>query len=239
MDMLLSINNDCWSLNNCKSLWVLEMGTTERKERERQKRRQDIIDAACKVLSEKGFANATVDDVSNRVELAKGTIYLYFKTKEELFMSVFIKGLDNLLDKYRKTAVLGIEPDEMLDRLALSFYRYYKEDINYIKTSAYLLQEDIMNKIPVELSNEINRKAGMALKILADVIQRGIDNGDFIDVNPSQVARVLWGMSVGIAQTTAMRVHLDVPEDEVKDLLVSGFNMVKKGLMRSQDMRIL
>ena len=60
MDMLLSINNDCWSLNNCKSLWVLEMGTTERKERERQKRRQDIIDAACKVLSEKGFANATV-----------------------------------------------------------------------------------------------------------------------------------------------------------------------------------
>ncbi|MBI4621407.1 MAG: TetR/AcrR family transcriptional regulator [Desulfobacterales bacterium] len=210
------------------------MGVIERKEREKQKRRQDIVDAACEVLSEKGFAVATVDDVSERVELAKGTIYLYFKTKEDLFMSVFIKGLDNLLDKYRETADLDLKPAEMLDRLALSFYRYYKEDINYIKTSAYLLHEDIMDKIPTELSDEINRKAGMALKILREVIQKGIDQGDFIEVDPRHIARILWGLSIGIAQTTVMRIHLNVPENEVKELLVSGFNLVKKGLLRDQ-----
>ena len=207
------------------------MGVMERKEREKQKRRQDIIDAACEVLSEKGFATATVDDVSERVELAKGTIYLYFKTKEEMFMSVFVMGLDNLLEKYKETAGLDLMPDEMLDRLALSFYRYYKEDINYIKTSAYLLHEDILDKIPPQLSDEINCKAGMALKILADVIQKGIDQGCFIDVNARQVARILWGLSIGIAQTTVMRTHLNVPEDEVKKLLISGFNLVKKGLL--------
>ena len=210
------------------------MGVMERKEREKQKRRQDIIDAACEVLSEKGLASATVDAVSERVELAKGTIYLYFKTKEELFMSVFIKGLDNLLDKYREAADLDLPPAEMMDRMALAFYKYYKEDINYIKTSAYLLHEDIMDKIPNELSDEINHKAGMALKILRDLIQKGIDRGDFIDVNPWDVARILWGLSIGIAQTTVMRVHLDVPEDEVKQLLISGFNFVKKGLVRNQ-----
>jgi AcrR family transcriptional regulator len=210
------------------------MGVIERKEREKQKRRQDIVDAACEVLSEKGFAAVTVDDVSNRVELAKGTIYLYFKTKEELFMSVFIKGLDNLLDKYRETADLDLKPAEMLDRLALSFYRYYKEDINYIKTSAYLLHEDIMDKIPPELSDEINRKAGMALKILRDVIQKGIDQGDFIEVDPRHIARILWGLSIGIAQTMVMRIHLNVSENEVKGLLVSGFNLIKRGLLLNQ-----
>lgn len=211
------------------------MGISERKEREKQKRRQDIIDAACEVLSEKGFANATVEDVSERVELAKGTIYLYFRTKEEMFMSVFVKGLDNLLEKFNEATDLDLPPAEMLDMLALSFYRYYKEDINYIKTSAYLLHEDILDKIPPELSEEIHRKAGIALKILGDVIQKGIDRGDFIQVNPRQIARVLWGLSIGIAQTTAMRIHLDVPEGEVKDLLVFGFHMVKKGLLRDQD----
>lgn len=210
------------------------MGVIERKERDKQKRRQDIVDAACEVLSEKGFATATVDDVSNRVELAKGTIYLYFKTKEELFMSVFIKGLDNLLDKYRETADLDLKPADMLDRLALSFYRYYKEDINYIKTAAYLLHEDIMEKIPPELSNKINHKAGMAQKVLRDVIQKGIDRGDFIDVDPRQVARILWGLSIGIAQTMVMRIHLNVSENEVKELLVSGFNLIKRGLLRNQ-----
>ena len=146
-------------------------------------------------------------------------------------MSVFIKGLDNLLEKYRGVADLDLPPAEMLDRMALAFYKYYKEDINYIKTSAYLLHEDIMDKIPSELSDEINHKAGMALKILRDLIQKGIDRGDFIDQNPREVARILWGMSIGTAQTTVMRVHLDVPEDEVKQLLISGFNLVKKGLL--------
>ncbi|MEW6616510.1 MAG: TetR/AcrR family transcriptional regulator [Thermodesulfobacteriota bacterium] len=210
------------------------MGIAERKEKEKQKRRQDIINAACEVISEKGLGKATVDDVSERVELAKGTIYLYFKTKEELFMSIFIKGLDNLLDKYRETADLDLKPAEMLDRLALSYYRYYKEDINYIKTSAYLLHEDIMDKIPPELSDEINRKAGMALKILRGVIQKGIDQGDFIEVDPRHIARILWGLSIGIVQTTVMRVHLNVPEDDVSELLVSTFNLVKRGLLRNQ-----
>jgi AcrR family transcriptional regulator len=210
------------------------MGIVERKEKEKQKRRQDIINAACEVISEKGLGKATVDDVSERVELAKGTIYLYFKTKEELFMSIFIKGLDNLLDKYSETVNLDLKPAEMLDRLALSFYRYYKEDINYIKTSAYLLHEDIMDKIPPELSDEINRKAGIALKILRDVIQKGINHGDFIKVDPCHVARILWGLSIGIAQTTVMRIHLNVSENEVKELLVSGFNLVKNGLLSNQ-----
>jgi hypothetical protein len=122
----------------------------------------------------------------------------------------------------------------MLDRLALSFYRYYKEDINYIKTAAYLLHEDIMEKIPPELSNEINHKAGMAQKVLRDVIQKGIDQGDFIDVDPRQVARILWGLSIGIAQTMVMGIHLNVPEDDVRELLVSAFNLVKRGLLRNQ-----
>ena len=209
------------------------MGVAERKEREKQKRRQDIIDVACAVLSEKGFAGATVDDVSERVELAKGTIYLYFQTKEELFMSVFIKGLDNLLEKYRETADLDLGPAEMLDRLALSFYRYYKEDINYIKTSAYLLHEDIMNKIPTQLTDEINQKAGMAMKIIRDVIQKGIDKGDFIEVDSRKVARILWGLSIGVAQTMVMRTHLSVPEDDVKDLFISSFELVKKGLLHN------
>jgi hypothetical protein len=149
-------------------------------------------------------------------------------------MSVFIKGLDNLLDKYREIANLDLNPADMLDRLALSFYRYYKEDINYIKTSAYLLHEDIMDRIPPELSDEINRKAGMAQKILRDVIQKGIDRGDFIEVDPRHIARILWGLSIGIAQTMVMRIHLNVSENEVKELLVSGFNLVKRGLLRNR-----
>ena len=65
------------------------MGTSERKEREKLQRRQEIIDSAEKVFFSKGFGNTTMDDIASEAELSKGTLYLYFKSKEELF-KVFV-----------------------------------------------------------------------------------------------------------------------------------------------------
>ena len=60
------------------------MGIRERKEREKERRRQQITVAAKKVFSDKGFNRATMDDIANEAELSPGTLYLYFKNKEEL-----------------------------------------------------------------------------------------------------------------------------------------------------------
>ena len=59
------------------------MGIAERKEREKLQRRKDIIDAAEKVFFYRGFESATMDEIAEKVELSKGTLYLYFKSKEE------------------------------------------------------------------------------------------------------------------------------------------------------------
>ncbi|MCK5408322.1 MAG: helix-turn-helix transcriptional regulator, partial [Candidatus Krumholzibacteria bacterium] len=60
------------------------MGIAERREREKEQRRIDIIDAAERVFFSKGWQAATMDDVAEAVELSKATLYLYFKNKEEL-----------------------------------------------------------------------------------------------------------------------------------------------------------
>ncbi len=65
------------------------MGIQERKERERERRRQQIIVAAKRVFSDKGFNRATMEDIAKEAELSPGTLYLYFKNKDEI--SVFQK----------------------------------------------------------------------------------------------------------------------------------------------------
>ena len=60
------------------------MGIQERKEREKERRRQQIMVAAKRVFSEKGFNKATMEDIAHEAELSPGTLYLYFKNKEEL-----------------------------------------------------------------------------------------------------------------------------------------------------------
>ena len=77
------------------------MGIAERKEREKLQRRFDIIDAAEKIFFTKGFESATMDDVAMEAELSKGTLYLYFKSKEDLQFAIFMRGLDILMSKMR------------------------------------------------------------------------------------------------------------------------------------------
>lgn len=69
------------------------MGIAERKEREKQQRREEIIQAAEKVFFSKGFEKSTMDDIAERAELSKGTLYLYFKSKEDLHMAVARKAI--------------------------------------------------------------------------------------------------------------------------------------------------
>ena len=60
------------------------MGTHERKEREKEHRREEILAAAQAVFFEKGLQNSTMDEIAERAELSKGTLYLYYKSKEDL-----------------------------------------------------------------------------------------------------------------------------------------------------------
>jgi AcrR family transcriptional regulator len=72
------------------------MGIQERKERERARRRQQILAAAKKIVSTKGFRSATIDDIAREAELSPTTIYLYFDSKEELFISLTFQSLQYL-----------------------------------------------------------------------------------------------------------------------------------------------
>jgi AcrR family transcriptional regulator len=69
------------------------MGTAERREREKEERRNSILDAAEKVFFSKGVREATMDDIAEEAEVSKGTIYLYFGSKEEVYLGIDLRAL--------------------------------------------------------------------------------------------------------------------------------------------------
>jgi len=73
------------------------MGIEERKEREKQMRRQQIMDAAKKVFASKGFGGATMENIAEEAEFSPATLYLYFKNKDELFASLNLRMLQDLI----------------------------------------------------------------------------------------------------------------------------------------------
>jgi AcrR family transcriptional regulator len=70
----------------------MEKPTSKRKEREREARREAILDAAGKVFSLKGYHEATLDEIAAEAELAKGTIYNYYNDKLDILVSLITNG---------------------------------------------------------------------------------------------------------------------------------------------------
>lgn len=114
------------------------MGIAERKEREKQQRKEEIIQAAEKVFFSKGFEQSTMEDIAEEAELSKGTLYLYFKSKDDLHMAVAqsailllrtfttraVEGGGNALEKLRRMGWACIEfsrthPDQMKSIMTL------------------------------------------------------------------------------------------------------------------------
>ena len=69
------------------------MTTAQRRAREKAEKRREILEAAREVFFQKGVHRATMDDVAARAEVAKGTLYLYFQSKEEILAHLLLEGL--------------------------------------------------------------------------------------------------------------------------------------------------
>lgn len=71
----------------------MDSNSSGRKNREKQQRRGEIIAAACEVFESRGFADATLEEIAEKAEFGKGTIYNYFENKEDLFGAVIMESL--------------------------------------------------------------------------------------------------------------------------------------------------
>jgi AcrR family transcriptional regulator len=178
-----------------------QMGIAERRQREKEKRWNDIVDAAERIFFSQGLENATMDDVAEKAELSKGTLYIYFKSKEDLYLAITKRGLDILTKMFERASTkvsLGIEK---IYAIGQAYRDFSKKHTDYFKAMAYF---DLRIK---EISDESpNAKASIdqgekVLTICAEAIKCGIEDGTIRpDIDPQKAAIVLWGQTNGILQ---------------------------------------
>jgi TetR/AcrR family transcriptional regulator len=210
------------------------MGITERREREKERRTNDIIDAAERVFFSKGLNNSTMDDVAAEAELSKGTLYLYFKNKEELYRAIHLRGFIILTTMFKQAVAgqsTGLEQARAIGQAYLMFSR---EQPNYYNA---LVHFDSCQMVPPDepdlITTEYIEKGHDALDIVIQALRNGIDDGSIRpDIDPVKTAVILWGQTTGLIQLIALKGdHLaeyhHLPMDE---LLMYSFQLVKRML---------
>src|SRR3972149_5005777 len=114
------------------------MGTAHRKVRERRARRHAIQAAAVRVFADKGFARTTMEDIARRAEVSVGTIYLYYRSKEDLYVSLLFESMQRFSEAIEKIMATGLRPDRQLKRVWDFFYDYHARSPQSYQGPAFL-----------------------------------------------------------------------------------------------------
>ena len=210
------------------------MGIQERKERERERRRQQIIVATKKVFSEKGFNKATMDDIAGEAELSPGTLYLYFKNKEELYASLSLRILQYLHMRVEHVENdPKLDPEQKLDALMAAMYDVYDFDPLVIINMFHLQSSETLKNLSAELIDEIKELSRKSIGGFARVFDEGIKRGVFVDRHPVALSDSFWALFSGVVLWTNSKRIIDKDKDFLKETLDLAFRIFKQGVMRS------
>jgi len=207
------------------------MGIAERKEREKQLRREQIMDAAKKVFSEKGVSGATMESIANQAELSPATLYLYFRNKDELYASLNLKMLQLLIEKLEAVQIgqPHLSPAEKLKRMEHILYDVYDNDPLNLISILRFQSSDILQNLSPELSAQIKKHSRKALTTLAKVFENGIKEKQFIDRSPIALADIVWSLFAGLVLWEESKRGLDPNKDYLKPTLGLASDMFRRG----------
>ncbi|SMO59649.1 TetR/AcrR family transcriptional regulator [Fodinibius sediminis] len=214
------------------------MSTEERKRREKQQRYNRIVDAAERVIFSKGIEQATMQEIAHEAELSKGTLYLYFRSKNELYTAIARRGSDTLNQRFAKVFASDCSGLELIRRIGETYLDFVSENPEYFKAFMYyesMSEVDELRESEIAAGCEENRRE--ALSFMVRALQIGMQDGTIDDsFDPRELAIVLWSSTRGITTITHMKgvghyfKVLDEMEIQVSSLFENFLDLVGTGL---------
>jgi len=189
----------------------------------RMDKRHLIVEAAVHVFAEKGFHQARVSDVARRAGVADGTIYLYFKNKEDLLLCIFEEKMDELL---RELAVALTGVDGLEERIR-TFARFHFQQVQDNRAAAEVLQ------VELRLSNKFlhdyrPEKLWAYLNVFGEMVREGQAHGHFLpEIDPFIAMWSFFGALDELAMQWVLshsqhRFSLDAAAEQVANTFIRG-----------------
>lgn len=183
------------------------MGVAERKRLEKAARRKLILDCASAVFHKKGFGDATIEDIAERAEISKGTIYLYFKSKADLYFSITKPALENLSKRLKKIAGNKSDsPEARIRKLMHAVYDFYLHDADAYRLITRYKADEYQNLFPKDRLEILSRMMRTNLGQMEIVIAEGIGKGLLRKLDPYLCTVMFWSAFVGIIQFQESRL---------------------------------
>ena len=186
-------------------------------------KREAILRAAITVFAHNGYFNSKVADIASEAGVADGTVYLYFKSKEDILHSVFDRSVEKAIAEAKKIIETITDPKEKLRQIALLHLERLGDD----RDLAVVFQVELRGS--TKFMEEFSA-AGFAeyLALIRSTFEEGQQAGVFRpDLNAKVVAKILFGALDEMATNWILskrRYKLAPMADQVLDIFLNGVN---------------
>lgn len=191
-----------------------------RKERDKLRNKEAILEAAVHLFAQKGFTETKLEDVAALAEFGKGTLYNYFKNKDDLLLSAFDYAVENVLNFLYDQLASVWDPLDRIRLIANSQFNYYRSNSDFmsvIMTNQQILRNHARSQSVFERFQELK-------KLIVIEMQAAIDAGQLRPGNPQHYATYLSGMIHGqVRSLNAGDIKPDeIHTDEIIDIFLNG-----------------
>jgi len=207
------------------------LGAERRREREKEQRRNAILRAARREFFEKGFRSVTVDTIARRAELSKGAIYLYFKSKEEIYAQILLRDIDKFHDRVETLLDTSKSASDNLRQFAEVYAAFFLSDRELFRIFMnFMLQHNPVNFTP-KINDHIVKSTNQTVSIIEQILQMGIERGEFPRALDIRICRnSLWGLLNGIIALHLFAGREETREERVRNQVRGGIDVFIGGL---------
>ncbi len=168
------------------------MGISERKERDKQKMRELILDAAMKLFLDEGYLNVSIRKIADRIEYSPATIYLYFKDKDDILYALHNAGFEKLYKLQRKVVSMK-NPAQRLWKQGELYIRFALENPEYY--NLMFITRGPARRIVKDDEWNAGRRS---YEVLRNDVQAAIDAGIFTKTDAEVATFAVWSLAHGI-----------------------------------------
>jgi AcrR family transcriptional regulator len=207
--------------------------------KEKEERVKEIIAVAKTVFFEKGYFDSTIDEIAQRAGISKGTVYLYFKNKDELYASLMLPMVGEFTE-----LLLEFEKDLSKKRfksgseIIMKFYEIFTRIYQYDPDSLRVFQVYHLLDLSEVMGESVRKKHRLTAKkngaIAVKIYSDAIDQGLLLPNNLIQAVNALWALFLGIVQVQGSYMRA-TQKDYVLETLKFSFSSFAKVLTRTPE----
>lgn len=181
-----------------------------------------ILDGALKVFAQNGFHDSKVTKIAEEAGVASGTIYLYFKNKQDILISVFRKHLGILIENCEAAIQEASNAEEAIEKICVNHYSSLEDN----EDLAFLTQIE-MRQSSLELRKAIGQTFKPYIQLIERVLQQGIDEGIF---NPDMNVKLTRLLVLGAMDEVVTSWLIAGGKYKLRDQIAGTVNFILNGI---------